>query len=98
MGHVEPVIYNLKGEADRLPKTPEPFNFAVLRPGVKPTADQASRDERCRLRAMDVFQHLRRGLSVFGLQIHDLTADHPVERAGAVRDLFDHPNPRLPLT
>ena len=46
---------------------------------------------------MDILQRLRVG-GVFRLQIHDLSADHAIHRAGGARDLFDDAHPRLRRT
>ena len=42
---------------------------------------------------MDVLQHFDIGFGVFGLKIDDLPTDHALDRARAVRDLFDDAHP-----
>ncbi len=48
--------------------------------------------------AMDILQHLRRGPSVLGFQINDLSADHAIQRSCAACDLLDNPHPCLRRT
>ena len=91
---VKNVIDNLEGQAHRLSKRPQSGHLTVLCLGVKPSAHQACRDQRRRLRTVDILKHLCCRLHVLGFQVHHLPADHAFYCAGGVRDFFDDPHPR----
>ena len=89
-GDIEDIIHDLKRQADVAAVRAQSFHLPRVRCPGQTAAASAGGQERSRLGAMNIFQSFRADVLPFGLQIHHLASDHPVDCACGVGDLPDN--------